>query len=172
MKGDIGNDCLISVDGTDFQIFEYGRKYFSHKNKKSALRYEIALNIITGDIVWINGPFPAGKYSDITIFRDSLITFLGPSERVEADDGYIGEAPHHIKCPMSVTNPETRKEMQGRLRSRQETVNRRFKDWGVLKQVFRHYAGNHACILHAIVVLTQIAIDSGEPLFSCEYRDD
>ena len=111
MKGDIGNDCLISVDGTDFQIFEYGRKFFSHKNKKSALRYEIALNIITGDIVWINGHFLAGKYSDITIFRYSLITFLGPSERVEADDGYIGEAPQNIKCPMSVTNPMARKKM-------------------------------------------------------------
>ena len=100
-----------------------------------------------------------------------MITFLGPSERVEADDGYIGEAPHQKKCPMRVTNPETRKEMQGRLRSRQETVNRRFKEWGVLKQVFRHYAGNHASVLHAIVVLTQTVIDSGKPLFSCEYRD-
>ena len=171
MKGDKGNDCLIFVDGTDFRIFEYGRKFFSHKNKKSALRYEIGLNIITGDIVWVNGPFPAGKYSDITIFRDSLITFLGPGERVEADDGYIGEAPHNIKCPMSVTNPREMMKMQGRLRSRQETVNRRFKDWGVLKQVFRHYAGNHGNMLHAIVVLTQMAIEGGEKLFSCEYRD-
>ena len=163
---------MISVDGTDFQIFEHGRKFFSHKNKKSGLRYEIGLNILTGDIVWANGPYPAGAYSDITIFRDSLITFLDAGERVEADDGYIGEAPHYIKCPMSVTNPKARKLMQGRLRSRQETVNRRFKDWGALKQVFRHHASNHADILHAIVVLTQIAIDSGEPLFSCEYRDD
>ena len=73
---------------------------------------------------------------------------------------------------MSVTNPKARKVMQRRLRSRQDTVNRRFKDWGVLKQVFRHHTSYHADILHAIVVLTQIAIDSGEPLFSCEYRDD
>ena len=60
----------MSIDGTEFQNFEYGRKFFSHKNKKSALRYEIALNIITGDIVWINGRFSAGKYSNIAIFRD------------------------------------------------------------------------------------------------------
>ena len=62
--------------------------------------------------------------------------------------------------------------MQGRLRFQQETVNRRFKDWGVLKQVFRYHASNHTDILHAIVVLTQIVIYSGERLFSCEYRDD
>ena len=45
-------------------------------------------------------------------------------------------------------------------------MNQWFKNWGVLKQVFRHYADNHACILHAIVVLTQIAIDNSEPLLS------
>ena len=38
-------------------------------------------------------------------------------------------------------------------------------------QVFRHYAGDHGSTLHVIVVLTQIAIDSGEKLFSYEYRD-
>ena len=106
----------------------------------------------------MNDPFPAGKYSDITIFRDSLITLLGPGERVEADAGYIGEAPYNIKCPMSVTSPREMMKIQGRLRSRQETVNRRFKDWGVLTQVFRQYASDHGNILHAIVVFTQMAI--------------
>ena len=86
MKGGIENDFLISVDGIDFRIFEYGRNF----NKKSALRYEIGLNIITRDIVWVNGSFLAEKDSDITIFRDSLITFLGSDKRIEEDYGYIG----------------------------------------------------------------------------------
>ena len=38
-------------------------------------------------------------------------------------------------------------------------------------QVFCHYTGDHRNILHVIVVLTQMAIDSGEKIFSCEYRD-
>ena len=66
----------------------------------------------------MNSPFLAGKYSDITIFRDSLITFLGSGEKFEVDDGYIGEAPHNIKCPMSVTNPrEMMKIQEEKLRS-------------------------------------------------------
>ena len=77
---------MISVDGTDFQMFDHGRKLFSLKNKKSGLRYEICLNIITGNIVRANGPYLVGAYSDITIFRDSLITVLDTGERVEADD--------------------------------------------------------------------------------------
>ena len=46
-------------------------------------------------MVWIEGPYAAGKYSDITIFRHALSHFLDPFERVVADDGYIGEA--HMK---------------------------------------------------------------------------
>ena len=56
--------------------------------------------------MWINGPYPCGDYNDILIFRDSLMSRLAEAERVEADDGYIGEAPMHVKCPKSITNPE------------------------------------------------------------------
>jgi hypothetical protein len=30
---------------------------------------------------------------------------LDPGERVEADDGYVGKTPRHVKCPMSFNNP-------------------------------------------------------------------
>ena len=130
------------------------------KSQHFDMRYGI--NIITGDEVWVNGPYPTGVYSDINFFRDSLINFLGPGERVEVDNEYIGKAPRYIKCPMSLTNLRARKVIQRRLRYRQETVNIRFKDWGFLKQVFRHHTFNHADILHDIMVLTQIVIDDGE----------
>jgi hypothetical protein len=53
-RGNIGNECLVSVDGTDFQINEptpFSKGYYSHKFNGPGLRYEIALNIMTGDIV-------------------------------------------------------------------------------------------------------------------------
>jgi hypothetical protein len=74
--------------------------------------------------VWIHGPFECGAWPDISIFRDSLISHLLPAKRVEADDGYIGEAPQYIKCPKSFTNPEETKFMQSRVRS------------GILKQMY------------------------------------
>ena len=83
--------------------------FSSHKYAlKSALRYEIALCIQTGDICCIYGSFPAGKYPDITIFRSGLMTYLEPLERVEADNGYIGEAPEKVRCPKCVTVPDER----------------------------------------------------------------
>ena len=61
--------------------------------------------------------------------------------------------------------------MQTRVRSRQETVNKRFKNWGILKQVFRGEIPKHGDAFRAIAVMTQLAIIDGEPLFDCGYRD-
>jgi hypothetical protein len=47
-KLDKSNDCLTTVDGTDFRIPAWGRKFYSHKFKGSGLRYEVALSILGG----------------------------------------------------------------------------------------------------------------------------
>ena len=109
--GDEGNDCLLSVDGTDFLSPQYGKKWYSHKFKHSGLRYKVALCIKTGWICWISGPWNPGRWNDLEIFRSSLMTFLEPFERVEADDGYLGEAPLKVRCPKCITVPEERKAM-------------------------------------------------------------
>lgn len=170
-RGDTGNDCLVTVDGTDFRISERGREFYSHKFKKSGLRYEICVCIKSGEIVWLNGPYPCGKWSDITIFRDCLIHHLGRHERVEADDGYIGEAPRRVKCPRSFVNSRNTERMQSIVRQRQETANKRFKMWGCLKQVFRHEITKHGDVFRAVCVITQLTIMNGEPLFQVEYDD-
>ena len=98
MKGDKGNDCLVSVDGTDFRIAEHGTEFYSFKFKKSALRYEVSLCIFTGEIVWVNGPYELGVWNNLDILRDGIVHHLSEGERVEADDGYIGEAPEYVKA--------------------------------------------------------------------------
>lgn len=163
---------MIGVDGTDFPIAEHGRAFASHKFKmKSGLRYEVALCIKTGDIVWVNGPYPCGQWNDISIFRDSLMSHLEPNERVEADDGYRGEHPQRVKCPAGFANPVETECMQQRVRNRHETVNKRFKNWGILKQVYRHDLRKHCDVFRAVAVVTQLCINSGERLFECGYRD-
>ena len=84
----------MTVDGTDFRIQQphpFNKKWYSHKFKGPGLRYEVAVCIQTGDVVWINGPFPCGKWPDLKIFQLRLKHMLGPEEKVEADDGYRGE---------------------------------------------------------------------------------
>ena len=69
-KNDTGEDCLVSVDGTDFMVETTGpnQLLYSYKFKKPGLRYEVALCLKTGDIVWINGPYEPGIWNDLQIF--------------------------------------------------------------------------------------------------------
>ena len=96
---DIGNDCLASVDGTDFQM-GWGAKYkrfCCHKfKKKPGLQYKVAVCLRTSDIVWISGPHFPGLHNDLQIFQMGLIHILYDGERMEADLGYRGEHPMYI----------------------------------------------------------------------------
>ena len=92
MEGDTDNDCLATVDGTDFCIPEYGPKFFSHKFMSSGLQYEVGVSILNGKVVWTNGPYECGKWNDITIFRNAMLSMLGPNEQAEGDDCYVGES--------------------------------------------------------------------------------
>ena len=72
MRGDRGKTSKITVDGSNFRTYNtrpFDKGQFSHKFNGPALRYELATNIQTGDIVHYNGPFKPGVYSDISIFR-------------------------------------------------------------------------------------------------------
>ena len=156
------------MDGTDLPIQEqspWSKKWFSHKFKGPGLRYEIAIAIRTGLIVWINGPFPCGSFPDLKIFRNGLQGILGENERVEADAGYVGCDPEFAKTPKSCFVREDRKKLQNRVRARQETANKRFKQFNILKQRFRHDLDFHKIVFEAIAVLTQLSILSGESLF-------
>ncbi len=99
---DVLNDCTMTVDGTDFRVPQKGvttkgNAIASHKYVgKSSLRYELGVDILTGNLVWIQEPYPAGKYTNIKIFNNVLRNFLEPGERVEADEGYRGH-PDKIK---------------------------------------------------------------------------
>jgi hypothetical protein len=149
----------------------FKKGWFSHKFHHAGLRYEVATCIKTGDIVWLHGPFECGAWPDVKIFRDSLKSFLGPNERVEADNGYVGEAPLHVKCPKSFANPVENLKMQETVRARHETMNNRLKMWGCLQQRFRHDPLKHADVFRAVMVMTQLSINEGERLFNVQYDD-
>lgn len=81
-----------------------------------------------------------------------------------------------MKTPGGILHPEESREFHNHVRARQESVNKRFRHWGALgegKRVFRHDMDKHQTVFHAIVVITQIAIENGEPLFdTANYADE
>jgi hypothetical protein len=168
---DVGNDCLMTIDGTDFRVPQTGEAktgnwFASHKYAgKSALRYEIGVSIIGGNLVWIQGPYPAGRFNDIAIFNKVLRHFLEPNERVEADNGYVGTT-DKIKCPDNPCNPvEMRRCSPAHgIATRQSTDASNHGE----------YSGRRTTMtsdVRAIAIMTQLAISNGSPMFEVEYAD-
>ena len=49
--GDIGNKGLVTLDGTDLPVqMKFAENFMSHKFKGNGVKYEIGVNIQTGEI--------------------------------------------------------------------------------------------------------------------------
>ena len=135
---DIGDDvqCFVSVDGTDCPVFEpwpFDKKMFSFKTNGPALRCEVAVAISTGFIVWVNGPFRAGK-PDSKIFKEGLRHCLLDDERVEVvDGGHRGD--DKFMTPGMGNTSQSRKQ-KSVICGRHENVNSRLKMFNVTTSHF------------------------------------
>lgn len=166
--------CAMSVDGVDFRIFEpqpFNEKNFSKKFNGPGYRYEIAICIATGYVVWVNGPFPAGTH-DITIFRRDLLHEIEIDERVLADRGYNGEPDYLVTATYFIKkgNMQLLRDYYV-VRARHETFTRRLKVWNILGHRFRHNLRLHGVAFNAVAVIEQIKMEHGHPMFPVEWED-
>lgn len=162
---------IYSVDGTHCNVNEpkhptmsKNPKYYSHKNKKPALTYELALSLWEARLVWINGPEKASVH-DITVFcsRDGLKEKTPQGKRGIGDLGYRGEK-GIISTPNS-HDPEDLRKFKSRARSRQETFNARIKFHACLDVRFRHSLEKHEIVFEACCVIVQYQMENGSPVF-------
>jgi len=158
----------MTIDGTDFQIKEplkdgFDRKWYSIKFKAAGVRYEVGVSIYTSSIAWIKGPFPCGRFPDRVIFKAFLSKRLRPGEKVVADKGYR----YMDQCTTpQIEDSQIKKKRMSRLRNRQETLNKRLKQFGVLRKIFRHHRSKHKQCFYAVSVITQLTIVKDEPLMN------
>lgn len=170
----------MSVDGTDCRI-PYQQKapeaWYTQKFNGHGMRFEIGVCILTGWIVWLMGPFPCGDWPDVVIFRYALKHRLEEAERVEADDGYVGEDPGSVKVPGSIVHGHDEKQLcvRGVVRRRHESINNLIKRFKVVggKAAFRHDLSFQGSCFTACTVLTQLSIEMGftNPFQTDDYRD-
>jgi hypothetical protein len=167
--------CVISVDGTDCAVQEpypFSKKIFSEKLNGPGLKYEVGVCIETGQIVWVNGPFDAGRH-DVTIFKeDGLKDMLADEECVEVDNGYQGDI--KFKNPKISQSRKDRKEKSA-VRARHEIVNGRLKQFEVLNSVFRHnidMRAKHKMCFNAVAVITELGFEYGSGLYDVEYNPE
>ena len=122
--------------------------------------------IKTGEIVWFHGPFKAGSFHDITIFRLGLKQLLPANEVVWADKGYRGD-PKCLTPYDEWLGEQAIKEMR-LARMRHETVNGRLAAWSIQKDIYRHNLNDHHTIFTCIAIITQIEMLNGWRPFDCD----
>lgn len=128
----------------------------------------MAVSIATGWVVWVAGPYRCGAFSDLRIARlpDGIQDNLDRGEKYIADSGYR-DGGEYAFTPNGLNDENQRR--QSVIRARHETVNRRFKRWGALGEVFRHERKAHFIVFMAIANMTQMELGSGEfPLFALD----
>jgi len=163
----------VSLDGSDFRIYEptpFDTKWFSHKFKGPGIRYEVGLNISTGDIVWVNGGVPCGAFPDLVLARECYIYNVNEGELTVADETY--EDRRYFIYPKAY--PES-VHWQKAVMARHETVNKKMADWGCLGKRFRHRLELHQLCFYAVANLTQVLINLGEKLYdvgAAQQEDD
>jgi hypothetical protein len=132
-----------------------------------AVRYEVGISIQKPLIVWVNGPYQPAPYPDGKIARElGLYDALLPGEKFICDAGYHG--PKADK-PTGY-NTESQK-MKARVRARHETINSRFKKFGILRKPFRHDISKHRMVFLAVAKICQIGLMEDEPSFEIDYFD-
>lgn len=168
---------IVSVDGVDCKtnerrdhpVFNVNNKRCSHKFRHAALRYEIAVAIHDEKIVWVNGPFIAGK-TDITILREgqkdgsgSLLDRITVGKMLVADRGYQTSKPNEIGKMAFKRNedPSSLQKFKGRVTCRQETINSRLKQYKTMSETFRQSDDVHEIAFKAVCVIIQYQLDAG-----------
>lgn len=138
---------------------EFNPKWWSHKFNGPGLRYEIGICIRTGEIVWAHGGVPCGEWPDLRLARNAVLDSLQPGERIIADRGYNDV--NYFDIP----NGNAFDVQKRRILARHETVNRRVKQFSCMNARFRHKLPLHPRFFHAVINLTQLMIENGEPLY-------
>ena len=120
---------------------------------------------------WTFSAFPAGAWLDLNILQRVSKYHLDKNEWVKINDWCRGESPGKVKCTASSTNPAENEAVQQCVCNRQETVNKCFEQSEIIATQYRHDVCDCAHVFCAIMVLTQVWMENGEPLIPVHYSN-
>ena len=167
-----GNDeWIMTVDGTHVWIaeprhpvFSQDSDYYSHKFNKAGINYELGISLTSNNLIWMNGPFKAGK-NDKIIFTEGGLKerLLHLHKKAIGDGGYAG---HHeaVSTPNSHDSRQV-KLFKSRALKRHEDFNGMTKNFQILRERFRHSVKKVARAFESVAVICQYKIEREEPLF-------
>ena len=127
------------------------------------MRYEVAVSVEKAKMVWANGSWPAGAYTDIRIFSSGLKKIVNEDEVAIGDSGHTD-----TRCvrPPGLQHPHHR--TLATIRARQENVNKGLKQLFFLKHPFRHRLSLHGDFFFSVLNVTHPMLED-EPLFYIDF---
>lgn len=131
--------------------------FYSGKSKKHVIKYEVGVNIKTGEIAWIFGGVP-GSVHDLTIARNSgILNLLDEGELIMADKAYVGQ--WQFVTPFKRTETQEKVEFNlelGRVREIVEHSLGRIKKFRCLSTKWRHNLNLHHIAFYVVASLINI----------------
>ena len=169
---DNGSRARVVIDGVDCmaqEVSPFDSDRCSHKMKTSAQRWQVASCIQTGWPVDVDGPYKAGPWTDIRIFRNRLMHMLDDGEYIVGDRGYQDGFQF---CITKNCEDEELQEMVKKVCARHETINARLKSFKILSTPYRNGDIRHGVTFKAIMNLVALQIQS-EPqhTYQVHYND-
>ena len=161
--------------------------WWSHKSNGPAVAFEVVTDSVSGQICWINGPEPP-TMGDIKFLRggdggkkkgqwkkfvhtwekSALYFHIPKNVKLVGDSAYAGQ-PDKVATTKDAHDRQT-KELFARMKSLQETVFKRIKDFKIMRH-FRHGSGTKDRLekikiaFEATAVLVEYDIEYEKPLF-------
>lgn len=178
---DLDPHCeFLPVDTVHIRSQEFrcnpSSKWWSHKSNGPGVSFEVVTDPVDGKIRWTNGPEPASIH-DLTFLRGgikgrekewkrSALYFHVPNNVKIVGDSAYGGQPDKVTTTKDAHAPATKK-LFARMKSMQETCFKRFKDFKVLRESFRHGQGTDDKLkkikmaFEATAVLVQYDLENG-----------
>lgn len=160
---DEGFILMLTVDGIHCPLREqrpFSTDWSSHKRGgKPAANYELGLCSWTDKIGWIRGPTKPGVKNDAMVFRTELMDALPDGRKVLGDDIYA-QLPAYCITKNDLDQYEIA-QWKNRLLARHENLNKRFKDFKILREEFQHGVDNHGCAFYACGAVISYGLDNG-----------
>lgn len=169
-----GVDFICSGDGIHFHTNEtrtdperpFISEQQSHKNLKAGLSYVIYLSILESKVIRFDGPYDAGT-GDATIFRDGMMNALPPNKIMIGDKGFRNKGIDRYVSTPNQHDDEELHDFKNRVMARQEHINERLCEFGVLDQRFTHNRDRkykHKLCFKGCISLVQLSIAEERPL--------
>lgn len=141
--------------------------HLSGKHKSVCIKYEVGVNVVTGEIVWVGGPIGGSVHDMLLLRMGGLLDRMEPGEKMLADKGYVGEdESDKILTPTKRDRGMEERDLPVEVQLRNRKIQNvrvlvehsigRIKRFSILRDRFRNVLEMHGMVFRVCCKLTNL----------------